>query len=450
MLSGDNGLLTRAGDSKTRTERSQIIEDAKIEVLGKQTENLGSITENELETILKKYGTLSEEENSILDKTLTSTKGNYEIAVREIYDGNFKELGPGLYDENDNLKKSWQQLLDENILTESNGILQVANDKDALDGKLVMSNTVTSISDNALKDCSKLTNVVIPSSVTSIGKNAFETSGLKKASIKGNITNWGYGAFALCKNLEYAFFSNDLKKIGSGAFVGCENLKKLNFPDGLESIDNNAFIECMSLNEIILPESLINLGEMAFFKSGITNLTVLGNISDLSLSQFNYCPLKNIKLGSKNKTTGLKNITQSAFANFQTLENVIIEESVETIGTNAFGNCSILKNITLSEGLMEIKNNAFGCNSLEKITIPSSVTSIETVAFGSGLKTITLKNGTKKLEIKVAAFYNSTNLTDVYYTGTQDDWNALINIDNTSDANANFNNATKHFGQEAP
>ena len=93
MLTGDNSILNKATNAKTQTERKDIIETARIDILGKQTENRGSLTEEELEDILTSsnystQGTLSDNgEESILDKTLTSKDGKYTIPVSEIYNG---------------------------------------------------------------------------------------------------------------------------------------------------------------------------------------------------------------------------------------------------------------------------------------------------------------------------------------------------------------------------
>ena len=91
MLSGENSILKRAGDAKEQTERQQIIETARIDILGKQAENHRDLSEEELEEILtsddyKTKGTLSNEEN-ILERTLTSKDEKYHIPVSEIYNG---------------------------------------------------------------------------------------------------------------------------------------------------------------------------------------------------------------------------------------------------------------------------------------------------------------------------------------------------------------------------
>ena len=93
MLSGDNGILQRATQSKEKTERAEIIENAQMDILAKISEKKGeNLTASELEEILKStdyktQGNLSSEEN-ILERTLTSKDGKYEIPVSEIYNGN--------------------------------------------------------------------------------------------------------------------------------------------------------------------------------------------------------------------------------------------------------------------------------------------------------------------------------------------------------------------------
>ena len=98
MLTGQNGILTQAQKAKSETERAEIIEKAKLEILNVQAESREEeLTEEKLTEILtsEEYGiqgTLSDNgESSILDKTFTTQDGKYQIQVKEIYDGKIKE-----------------------------------------------------------------------------------------------------------------------------------------------------------------------------------------------------------------------------------------------------------------------------------------------------------------------------------------------------------------------
>ena len=83
---GEKGIFNIASKAKTQTEIAEIKEQIGIEILEKQAENEGNISEDTLKGILEKYGTLSEEEK-LIDKTLTTTKGKYEIKVADIFNG---------------------------------------------------------------------------------------------------------------------------------------------------------------------------------------------------------------------------------------------------------------------------------------------------------------------------------------------------------------------------
>ncbi len=81
-LTGENGILTQATRAKKESEKAEIIEQIQLDIANKQIENRGSINEDEFYEILEKYGTVSD------DKTiLTTTKGNYDILISDIYGG---------------------------------------------------------------------------------------------------------------------------------------------------------------------------------------------------------------------------------------------------------------------------------------------------------------------------------------------------------------------------
>lgn len=89
---GERGIFNTAQNASKEYEIEEIKEQIRLDILDKQAENEGSISDESLEKILLKYGTLSEEEK-ILDRTLTLDKGNYEIKVSDIYNGTTVEDG---------------------------------------------------------------------------------------------------------------------------------------------------------------------------------------------------------------------------------------------------------------------------------------------------------------------------------------------------------------------
>ena len=110
MLSGDNGILQKATQSKEKTERAEIIETAQMDILGVQAKNHGTLSEDELEEILvspnyNTQGSLSDEE-SILDRTLTSKDEKYKIPVLEIYNGTLTNIAPSVVSDYSNEVKT--------------------------------------------------------------------------------------------------------------------------------------------------------------------------------------------------------------------------------------------------------------------------------------------------------------------------------------------------------
>ena len=120
---------------------------------------------------------------------------------------------------------------------------------------------------------------------------------------------------------------------------------------------------------------------------------------------------------------------------------------VTTIGDYAFGACYSLTSITIPNSVTTIGNSAFlGCYSLTSITIPNSVTTIGEDAFWccKSLTSITIPNSV--ISIGDRAFVDCDNLTDVYFTGTEAEWNAItIGSDNDE-----LINATIHYNSTAP
>ena len=103
MLTGNNGILTQAQESKTRTDKASIIEQVQVDILGKQAENnSGDVLSTDLEEILKKY--FSNEETNIKNivegttgegeetKLISKEDNNIKIDLSEIYSGEIKKV----------------------------------------------------------------------------------------------------------------------------------------------------------------------------------------------------------------------------------------------------------------------------------------------------------------------------------------------------------------------
>ena len=82
----NTGLFNKANEAKKQSDIANIKEQIQLEIYAKQAENTGEMTENELKTILEKYGTINYEEDETTIKGITTKKG-YEILLEDIYTG---------------------------------------------------------------------------------------------------------------------------------------------------------------------------------------------------------------------------------------------------------------------------------------------------------------------------------------------------------------------------
>lgn len=123
---------------------------------------------------------------------------------------------------------------------------------------------------------------VIPNTVTKIGANAFQCSEITSIVIPNSVTSIAPEAFYGCLKLKTVTLSNNLKTIGHDAFSGCESLESINLPSSLTKIDEYAFQWCKSLKEITLPAKLQFLNEGAFKEC--SSLTSVTNLATTPLS----------------------------------------------------------------------------------------------------------------------------------------------------------------------
>jgi hypothetical protein len=180
---------------------------------------------------------------------------------------------------------------------------------------LVIPSSVTSIGILAFGDCKNLTSIVIPSSVTSIGAGAFcGCSNLTSITIPNSVTSIGRYAFDGCSGLTSIDIPSSVISIGAGAFCGCSNLTSITIPNSVTSIGILAFDGCSGLTSIVIPSSVTSIGDGAFHNcNNLTSITIPNSVT--SIGKYTFC--------------GCSGLT-----------SIVIPSSVESIGDGAFTGCS--------------------------------------------------------------------------------------------------------------
>ncbi len=285
--------------------------------------------------------------------------------------------------------------------------------------------SVTGIGEDAFRNhvISYLTSIKIPNSVISIGNYAFYGCDfLTNVEIPDSVTSIGDSAFSYCKSLTSIEIPNSVTNIGEEAFCACSSLISIEIPNSVTNIGEEAFCACSSLISIEIPNSVTSIGRSVF--SGCSSLT-------------------NIKIPDS-----VTSIGRSVFSGCSSLTNIEIPNSVTSIGGSVFSGCSSLTNIKIPDSVTSIGAYAFsGCSSLTNIEIPNSVTSIKTYAFNecSSLTSIAIPNSVTGIEYHT--FENCSVLKDVYYSGTESQWNSIVKDVELAGFNSDV---TVHYNSTGP
>lgn len=305
---------------------------------------------------------------------------------------------------------------------------------------------VVSIRGSAFRGFTNLTgDLVIPSSITSIGSYAFYQCKIESLTIGGNVESIEDYAFYACSELTgELFIPSSVTSIGNGAFGICEKLSSLRFAEGIElsSLKESVFSSCYGLTgDLIIPSSVTSIGNNAFYRcenlSSLTfeegskltaignssffycigirgNLTIPSTVTSIGENAFKSCGFN----GTLTIGENVESIGGSAFSYCSGLRgNLFIPESVTSIGGYAFESCYEFSSLRFAEGckLTSIANGAFRyCSGLTgNLTIPSTVTSIGNSAFDTCLSLTGLTIGENVMSIGDSAFSHCEELTGI-------------------------------------
>ena len=276
---------------------------------------------------------------------------------------------------------------------------------------------LTSIGKEAFYNCKSLQEIHFPYGLTEIGENAFlNCVSLSSVSIPATVSKIGPAAFARCYNLDklevhgnnehYKSIDNNLissggvlvaaygsadipdgiTEIGNSAFYSRDDLTNIAIPDGVAVIGDHAFADCDNLEQVILPTSVRLLDDFAFFNCvKLTSVEFSEGLQQIHWAAFASCSaIKNLDLPST-----LTVIEKRAFEHLNNVERITVAEG--NIAYYAQGNCLITtdgklifgcKNSVIPEGVRVIGEYAFwDCRDLKAITLPDSLTTIESFAF---------------------------------------------------------------------
>ena len=312
--------------------------------------------------------------------------------------------------------------------------------------KVVFSENIIEIEDNAFRYCRALTEAVLNEGLQSIGYRAFASSGLVEIVIPDTVKVISDEAFSSTQ-LETIILGDGIISLSSSAFEYCRpksidtgnainslddfdissiekiifgdafretgsfsnsELKEVVFGKNIEVISDNAFRGCFNLETMIIPDGVKSIGAYAFAYSHLSNITIPDSVAEIGEYAFTNTYLSSVNFGS-----GLTSIPNGAFQDNTMLPSVEIPENIVTIGAGAFKGCTYLTDVTFHNALQSIGDEAFYEAAVTSVTIPDSLTELGSSVFRDCSSLAHVEIGAGITSIPPYTFYGCDSLEGI-------------------------------------
>ena len=227
----------------------------------------------------------------------------------------------------------------------------------------------------------------------------------------GGLTVSGAGdlpdrAFAGRTDIVAVTFTGQVARIGRSAFAGCTQLRRVDGFGAVTSVMSQAFAGCAALTELTVPGTVAEIGTGAF--SGCTGLTAAV-----------FAP-------------GVRSLGAYALSGCTALRRVDLPDGMTLLGSGLFSGCTALAELPLPDDVARVEPRLCeNCTALQTVVLPAAMTEVPRGLLRgcTGLRRVTVQGAVTA--VGDGAFSGCDALTDVYFTGTRPQWDAVaIGADN--------------------
>ena len=262
---------------------------------------------------------------------------------------------------------------------------------------------VVNLMDAPFRDCTNITEVVLPNTLTTMGGNSFwGCTSLQAVNIPAGVTKiWG-SIFRGCTALEtivvdannpvYDSRDNCNAIIETATNTLINGCKGSTIPATVTEIGQSAFMDITDLTSVTFPNSLTKINSYAFEKTGLTEITIPASVNTIVDNPFAACSnLATIVVDANNTVYDSRNncnaiIETGSNKLISGSINAVIPDDVTQIGNKAFQSIKIpSQSVVIPEGVTSIGNSAFGGCDLKSLTLPSTLKAIGITAFSTNM-----------------------------------------------------------------
>jgi hypothetical protein len=237
------------------------------------------------------------------------------------------------------------------------------------------------------------------------------------------VTEIGKNALTGLDKITEVVIPDTVTRICEYAFKGCSAMERVNFPEGLVAIQDEAFDECAALTEAHLPDSVTELGRSVF-------MNCISLVSATLPASFDFVPdlmYGNCKsLADVTLKGTIKTVRYGAFLGCSSLKQLPAMPELEVVVSEAFESCHSLTEVTLPATLRELGSEAFAsCASIKKVTIeaPSLYSISDRVFWGcTSLRELILPKIVGTFSGEEMLRYCNGDILTIYYPGTREEW----------------------------
>ncbi len=256
---------------------------------------------------------------------------------------------------------------------------------------VIIGDTVRRIPDHFLAYCDFIDAVILPDSVTEIGKEAFAWSEIKTINLPDGLISIedlafagneieigeyylpeslrmiGKSVFAACKTQERVYIPDSVVYIGESVFANCDNLEVVRVSPNVKYIMDSTFYSCSKLRLVEWGADVKLIGHNAFARcESLTEFDFRG-VEMLYPNSFDGAAVKTVMLGETKteEASELISVDEQSFKNCTDLETLSVGGNVTTIKSEAFAECDSLETAVISDSVVNIASDAFeGCELL--------------------------------------------------------------------------------------